>query len=232
MKTIHRLASFIILCAVALTAIASDAPARGGRYIIVLNSVRKGEHPLRDDDVRKLGGSVDGRGPWKLFVTLPPGAAEALRQYPGVRYVQGLDGVTSPAPPASIIRLRPRINQAPPTWSSGTYKYDGSGNIYAIGVAQGENGDGMATTYSYDLLSRLTKVDSVGSAANATGTARTENYSYDVYGNLTLFTVGDGVQRVLTVSASSNQYQTSPTTGVAATYDQGVERGHTFVFWR
>src|SRR5205807_7860356 len=39
---------------------------------------------------------------------------------------------------------------APPTWSSGTYSYDGTGNISAIGQAS----DGSSNTYIYDEDSR------------------------------------------------------------------------------
>ena len=57
-----------------------------------------------------------------------------------------------------------------PQYSSGTYEYDGSGNINAIGN----------NSYDYDASSRL-----VRSMTEYEGSAITENYAYDAVGNLT-----------------------------------------------
>jgi RHS repeat-associated protein len=59
-------------------------------------------------------------------------------------------------------------------WSSGTYVYDGAGNITRIGP----------DAFSYDRVSRL------GAATILTfdGTAHTQSYSYDVHGNIVSMT--------------------------------------------
>ncbi|MFN7940737.1 MAG: RHS repeat-associated core domain-containing protein [Thermoanaerobaculia bacterium] len=56
-----------------------------------------------------------------------------------------------------------------PTWSSGTYAYDGSGNIKAIG----------ADRFSYDGVGRLDQ------SKVFAGSTQTQDYTYDAYGNLT-----------------------------------------------
>jgi RHS repeat-associated protein len=56
-----------------------------------------------------------------------------------------------------------------PTWSSGTYAYDGSGNIKAIG----------SDRFSYDGVGRLDQ------SKVFAGSTQTQDYTYDPYGNLT-----------------------------------------------
>jgi RHS repeat-associated protein len=87
---------------------------------------------------------------------------------------------------------RPGSEQAPPTWTSGQYLYDGSGNVYAIGTTASPNGDGMNTTYTYDATSRLLGVNAQRSTPYAPGVPRTESYVYDVYGNMLGGTRKDG----------------------------------------
>ena len=84
-------------------------------------------------------------------------------------------------------------------WSTGTYEYDGVGNVTEIGNSW----------YRYDGSSRLVQsvtYDGVGGG----GTAHTRSYGYDAYGNLT--------------SGLPNSTATSPTTNRLtvgnATYDQ------------
>jgi hypothetical protein len=42
---------------------------RSDRYVVILNPVRSGDQPLRDEDVQKLGGTIDRRSSEQLFVT-------------------------------------------------------------------------------------------------------------------------------------------------------------------
>jgi len=96
-------------------------------------------------------------------------------------------------------------NWAPPTaagvgWESGTYKYDGSGNVAAIGE----------DLFGYDGANRLT-----ASTVAAHGVATTQTYRYDRYGNLleaTTSLLPKGVQlptsrmnQVLTVEPGTNR---------------------------
>jgi RHS repeat-associated protein len=123
------------------------------------------------DVVPSLGGHVDREWPDRIVVTLPDAAIEALRQHAAVKYFQRV--VTGPfttQKPQSVMRitqsLTPRTDSSPPTWSSGTYSYDSSGNITGIG----------SNTYVYDHLSRLTSSMVSGNS---------ETYTYDPFGNLT-----------------------------------------------
>jgi len=60
--------------------------------------------------------------------------------------------------------------QTVPSWDSGTYTYDGAGNIIAIGTDH----------YGYDALGRLV----YGAAATPQSPANAQTYKYDRYGNL------------------------------------------------
>ncbi len=58
-------------------------------------------------------------------------------------------------------------------WDSGTYRYDGSGNITYIGTSR----------YAYDGVSRLTQAK-VGAYQTNIGDYLTQTYSYDPFGNI------------------------------------------------
>ena len=104
------------------------------------------------------------------------------------------------------------------SWTSGTYQYDGSGNIIAIGT----------DTFKYDTVGRLT-------SATVSGVSQT--YAYDAFGNIISLTAGagqcvNGNDCGRTVPIDSPTNRTSPTTeydargnrtlmdGHAATYDE------------
>lgn len=85
---------------------------------------------------------------------------------------------------SSALAVRPPLfipvpQQEAPNWTSGTFQYDGAGNI----VALGNNGDGLSTAYGYDLLSRLMTV-SLTKTGSGPGVPRSETYTYDPYGNI------------------------------------------------
>jgi RHS repeat-associated protein len=112
---------------------------------------------------------------------------------------------TSAAPPPTTrSHLTPRTSSYGDNGQSGTYTYDGSGNITAIG----------ADTYVYDGTQRL--VSSVTRGVQ-------ENYTYDAYGNRTSAT---GAVNCLgqtncaqTVTVDSNTNHLTTIKGAAVTYD-------------
>jgi RHS repeat-associated protein len=107
--------------------------------------------------------------------------------------------------------LRPTPESTPPTWRSGTYKYDASGNIYAIGV-DGDTGSPLQHRYAYDELSRLKRADTMTSP-----TTHTETFTYDVYGNLTEHV--DGSSTTSTPVEASNTNRLAWSAAHPYTYD-------------
>jgi RHS repeat-associated protein len=76
-------------------------------------------------------------------------------------------------------------------WSTGTYAYDGAGNISAIGP----------DTFNYDKVSRL-KTANLYLEPTSSVTFRTQTYTYDAFGNI--LTVGGNSARNTPTSASTN----------------------------
>jgi RHS repeat-associated protein len=161
---------------------------------------------------------------WAIVVTLPEAAAEALRRHGSVKYIQKV--VTGPVAhgvgtagerevSASVLRLVPGPKVAPPTWSSGTYAYDGAGNITQIGFGTGSdtNGDGKSSAYVYDGSSRLV----TAAMENANGLVG-ETYTYDPFGNMTQRTrkinSGNTVTTPIGVTTGTNRLS-------SALYDAG-----------
>jgi len=182
--------------------------ANSDLYIVVLDGAKSGKADLSDEEVAKLGGRVEYRARGQVVVRAPAAAVEALRTDPRVKYVQqailGRPSESGAAEaPASVVRmgrrsLQPAPQGAPPVWMSGTYKYDGAGNIYAIGVTA--DGAGVTPhTYRYDKLSRLSEVRNSAGGGNAD-----ESFGYDVYGNMTQHVEGN-VTTVIDVDAATNR---------------------------
>ncbi|MEA2326276.1 MAG: hypothetical protein QOE68_1235 [Thermoanaerobaculia bacterium] len=204
-----RLLIVVIVAALAglLTPIhsfAQNAPAKGERYLIILKPQKNNVPELSDLEVAAVGGKVEFKASGRLDVTLPAGAVEALRKHGRVKYIQ--KAVIGPPPPpnaASVVRLKPqamslhpRPEATPPTWLSGTYLYDKSGNIYAVGIA-GDTGAPPQHRYAYDNLSRLT-------AANSTALLQpNETFEYDDYGNMTSHHVGANATTMSVVTATN-----------------------------
>ena len=90
-----------------------------------------------------------------------------------------------PPPSAPALREAATRVDAGLTWTSGTYRYDGVGNIVAIGTAAAPGTHG-ARTYGYDAMGRLTRAQH-GSAAGLPPV--TDEYQYDPYGNRTAYAV-------------------------------------------
>ncbi len=206
MSAIVRRATILLtLLTVAATAwpvLGADG-STGSRYIVVLKSGTNGALDVTDAEVASLGGRVEVRLPTRLEVTLPDRAAGVLRSYPAVKYLQRVstDGRSAeevPAGQSTIMRLHPKTMVVdPPSWTSGTFRYDGSGNIYTIGVA----GETAVTphTYTYDNLSRLTQATNV--------TTQTEKFYYDIYGNMTEHDIGLTATMIALDPAHNNRLQ-------------------------
>jgi hypothetical protein len=84
-------------------------------------------------------------------------------------------------------------------WSSGSYAYDGAGNIKTIGTH----------TFTYDKVSRLTAANLYLEPTSST-TLRTQTFGYDAFGNL--LTIGGSSARNTPTAPSTNRLTT-------ATYD-------------
>lgn len=165
-------------------------PAGQAMYIVVLRRgdslVVPGGAGLRHEpDFAAVGGQLYAEWDTRRVVALPEAALARLLGDPSVKYIQRIYGVEdigraqSGVQANSILRLPPKIDAVPPTWFSGKYLYDSSGNIKAIGVTGSLNGDGKANSYFYDPLGRL-----VSATANY-GTNNSETYTYDAFGNMT-----------------------------------------------
>ena len=89
-------------------------------------------------------------------------------------------------------------------WTTGTYQYDGAGNIWKTGPSW----------YEYDPLSRL-KTGSVSPVPVGTGTQQKQTYAFDDYGNLQSITtqIGAGTPSIRNTptSASTNRLTGSGT---------------------
>jgi RHS repeat-associated protein len=186
--------SRILLIAILASAVIAGtvaAAAPGQRYIVILKN-RTGAAP----DVASLGGSIEFRQDDEVVVTIPPGAIAALKADPKVRYVERVGGEPLPAEDVLIgAPSDPQPGHAPQArhftphalgstqWDSGTYKYDGAGNIIGIGTDY----------YVYDGVQRLTQSSTKGTA---------ETYTYDGFGNMKTRTN----QTIPQVQASTNQY--------------------------
>src|SRR5258708_24932503 len=185
-RTFRALTVLVLVVGQVATSLAQNGPPGKDHYIIVLKPPKNGVPELSDHDITAGGGTIEYRVPGRIQVTLPAGAVEAMRRQERVKYVQKV--ILGPFPNASApaelrvtpstASLRATAESTPPTWRSGTYKYDASGNIYAIGVA-GDTGSPVQHRYAYDALSRLKEADTL------TTPAHTETFTYDIYGNLT-----------------------------------------------
>jgi RHS repeat-associated protein len=206
-----RITAAVVLLVLFVACIPSAviADVNDEHYLVVLNPPRKGVPDLTDSDIIAIGGRIVSKGSGRVDVTLPAGAVDALRRHGRVKYIQKAT-VGPPSPPAvsSILRLTPAATSfhpmtqaAAPTWRSGTYLYDTSGNIYAIGVA-GDTGSPVQHRYAYDQVSRLTEADTTSAPLS-----NNESFEYDPYGNITKHVVGS-TTTLLSVVSSTNRFTT------------------------
>ncbi len=160
-STIIVLALILVLSMPAVVIAQDTPPVTGERYLVVLNPPKNNVPELTDNDITAVGGRVEYKVSGRVDVTLPADAVAALRKQGRVKYIQKASLGPPPVPAASILRLKPSAaslhpttEATPPTWRSGTYLYDTSGNIYAIGIA-GDTGSPVQHRYAYDEVSRL-----------------------------------------------------------------------------
>ncbi|MGH9419391.1 MAG: hypothetical protein ACRD3J_05405, partial [Thermoanaerobaculia bacterium] len=171
MKRLARilLATFttgLVVCPLAAT-------EQGQRYIVILKQ-RAGAAP----DIASFGGKIESRQDEQLVITLPAGSLAALKADPKVRYIEQVGGQPSaaedvligepsdpqPGLPTQARRLVPHALGSTP-WDSGTYAYDGAGDIVSIGT----------DNYLYDGAQRLKQSSTKGAG---------ETYTYDGFGNM------------------------------------------------
>lgn len=128
----------------------------------------------------------------------PNGLVHQVSRSNGVTDYQSLDPSWM-SRPASIYAQRNSDGSV--LWNTGTYQYDGSGNVWKMGAA----------TYVYDSLSRVVS-GTVYPGALSGGTAHTQSYTYDNYGNLKSKTT-NGVLLSTQTDTASNRLS-------AGTYDR------------
>lgn len=91
-------------------------------------------------------------------------------------------------------------------WTTGTYSYDGSGNITKMGTSW----------FTYDKVSRLT-TGTVFTGPLGGGTQKQQTYTFDAFGNLTA--IGGSPGRTIATDATTNRLTTSTAPATLTTYD-------------
>jgi RHS repeat-associated protein len=161
MPGILKLAVLLTVIAAAPVLANAKLEPRAGEalYLIVL-----------DDGAKEFGAAaVGGRvlQSWsdRRLLAVPEERAEALREHDGVAYVQRI--WTGGGRPVAAAGAYTPVTAAAvaPSWTTGLYAFDASGNIKSIGT----------DTFGYDAAGRLVQ-------ANVKGTP--QSYEFDVYGNL------------------------------------------------
>jgi len=92
------------------------------------------------------------------------GVPQSLTFSNGVVETMALDAASRP--------LSQTVSGSGTFWNSGTYAYDGAGNIIGIG----------SQTYSYDKIGRL--LSSTTASMDSTPVLRSQSYAYDIYGSM------------------------------------------------
>lgn len=172
-------------------------PPGKARYIMVLRdaaSTSRGKPAKGQDeepDVTAIGGVEHHRRDDVRIITIPSQAAKQLRDHPRVAYLQrvwtgeSLEDWDEATSGAGGMRMQSDSDTLL-TWNTGTYLYDGSGNIKQIG----------SDWYRYDSAGRL--IESVVAGL-------TETYSYDSFGNLLTKNVEGRAAVARPVDSNSNR---------------------------
>jgi RHS repeat-associated protein len=126
------------------------------------------------------------------------GTLDAVAHSNGVTVTHGRDPHGLPRP-ASIATSGVAAAQ---NWSTGSYAYDGSGNVVGIGAAW----------FTYDGVERLTQASLGLGLAGGGGTTVTQTYAYDAFGNLRSY----AGTRSLTIPTDA---ATNRLTGAQVSYD-------------
>jgi RHS repeat-associated protein len=162
-----------------------DGAAAAGHYEVVLASSEAGDDlsTIAEELARAYGGRLEPfaeQGVRAFAIVLSPVRARMLSADPRVSMVIERGGMPShepvpavaslPSPAAPSVGSKPLLPAVNGTgsWSSGTFAYDGAGNVKAIGT----------NVYVYDTVSRLV-------SGTVEGPANRQDYSYDSFGNRT-----------------------------------------------
>jgi RHS repeat-associated protein len=188
---------------------AASSGAADNRYVVTLAEDAAVDDPaaLRQELALIYGGKVEinaSSEARQFAVTMTSARARLLSADPLVMEVDEVPLSTPAQSMPAPSHLKPRPSGYGDNGQSGTYTYDGAGNITAIG----------ADTYVYDTAQRL--VSSVTRGVQ-------ENYTYDAYGNRTSATgavncVGQS-NCAQTVTVDSNTNHLGTINGAAVTYD-------------
>ena len=141
------------------------------------------------------------------FLTSVPGWASSISYHPNgmVNQVTHSNGIVDTQANDPDMMRRPSAISAAKSgvtlWSSGTYKYDGSGNVVKTG-----NG-----YFLYDRVSRLIE-GRVYDGATGGGTQKWQSYTYDPFGNIQ--SIGGTSGRSTPTSSATNRL-----TGTGTVYD-------------
>jgi len=199
---------------------ASDIQPAIGRYLVALATDHEIEgNRTLDLLARTYGGRLepfahDGLAGPMIVMVMRPAQARALSNDPRVLWVEERPVASeridpAPAPPPRPLAAVPKaaVTRTPNThsevtdnsWSSGTYEYDGAGNIKKIGD----------DIYRYDKFGRLARA-TAGTAPVATGTTpvNEQNFNFDPFGNLTSLTTkttSGTMSSGFAVNANTNQ---------------------------
>ena len=174
----------LLLAALASPARAAERiepPAGMGTYLMVLREpgtpgpAGRVAHVLAEPDIKALGGTVLETHGHRRLIELPLAKVRDLRANEAVLYLQAIGSTESedvaPGRPAPATQLSDVAASSVSPWTTGTYVYDGSGNIQQIG----------AELYRYDSAGRLIKASTSHGA---------ETYKYDAFGNQVEHTTG------------------------------------------
>ena len=177
-------------------------------YVIVLSDAK----PPIPDLAERFHATVLSRWSTRMVIQLPESEANLLEREPAVTLMQRLYGTNEERPkpalkPTSMANPAVTPNAGSGGWSSGTYQYDGSGNIKAIGP----DSDGVTRRYLYDELSRLTSAGYEGPNATPGTYQSVHTYEYDSFGNRTKETTPTTTQS-LTVDTPTNHANSSTAT--------------------
>ncbi|HVR38016.1 MAG TPA: RHS repeat-associated core domain-containing protein [Thermoanaerobaculia bacterium] len=166
------------------------------QFVMVLNG---GSEP--EPELARYQATEESRWSGRVYIRISDEQARELSKHPRVHYLQAILKPQETTAYASLKNAPDRMSTdsvTDPAWNSGSYRYDGAGNIVRVGT----------DSYVYDQYSRITR-------ATLTGTSSRDEYKYDSFGNL----VERGTSRFggwsilqIPVSGSNNQV-------VTATYD-------------
>ena len=219
-----------LLVGLTLSAGATEAAAgeEKERYIMVL-----GPGNANKPDVAAAGGTVEHEWSNRIEVRVPPPAVPGLKQHPRVKYMQFIapnatGAATAPSSEGSESG-RSRVSRhslnsdetvqpaATWSWTTGTYSYDGAGNITRMTSTSTD-------TFSYDTLSRLT-----GSTIYVNDAPKTETYTYDNAGNMIARNT-NGANLSMPVNLATNRLTAATYDGAGNMTSPGSLGSHTYTW--